>query len=287
MKIISQYVGGPEYLLFKSGYGSLTNLLFNNLNKQNVRLNTAVESIHWKEVINREEEPAVVITTSDGTQIFSDAIIITCSLGYLKENYKKMFRPPLPSHLSVAIKNLGFGVINKIFLDFGKPWWQADVKGFQLLCSKVSDQSFPEWARDLTGFEILPNYQGILIGWVGGRGACIVENLSEQTIIQDCTYLLKHYLQSHYDIPAVVKCVRTRWGENKYIRGGYSHITKSCEANRITPRTLAEPIWTTISRNNAQKVRISDIHIHIFLIKINLLHIEESTDYDVCRRSYA
>lgn len=165
-----------------------------------------------------------------------------------------MFQPPLPNRLSVAIENLGFGTINKIFLDFGEPWWQADVKGFQLLWHRDDYRSLPEWTKDITGFDVLPTHPATLIVWVGGRGARIIEDLSEWTIAQDCTNLLMHYLQCH-DIPPVRKCVRTKWYGNKYVRGGYSHITKRCEEDDVSPRTLAEPVWITISQNNTKKVR--------------------------------
>lgn len=241
-----KYVGGPEHLLFKSGYSSLTKLLVQNLNEEKVRLTTPVETIRW-------QDSPITVTTSKGTQIVTDAVIITCSLGYLKENYCKMFQPPLPNRLSVAIKDLGFETINKIFLDFGDlPWWPTNVKGFQLLWHRDDQRLFPEWTRDITGFDVLPTHPATLIAWVGGRGARIVEDLPECTIAQDCIDLLRHYLRCH-DIPPVRKCVRTKWYENEYVRGGYSHITKSCEKDNVSPRILAEPVWMTMLQNNTKK----------------------------------
>lgn len=241
-----KYVGGPEHLLFKSGYSSLTNLLVQNLNEEKVRLATPVETIRW-------QDSPIIVTTSKGTQIVTDAVIVTCSLGYLKENYCKMFQPRLPNRLNVAIENLGFETINKIFLDFGDlPWWPTNVKGFQLLWHRDDQRSFPEWTRDITGFDVLPTHPATLIAWVGGRGARIVEDLSECTIAQDCTDLLRHYLRCH-DIPPVRKCVRTKWYGNKYVRGGYSHITESCEKDDVSPRILAEPVWMTMFQNDTKK----------------------------------
>ncbi|KAL6435180.1 hypothetical protein ACFW04_005336 [Cataglyphis niger] len=247
-----KYVGGPEHLLFKSGYSSLTKLLIKNLSEEKIRLATPVETISWRDSVESRKDSLVIVTTSKGTQIIADAVIVTCSLGYLKENYRNMFQPPLPNRLSVAIENLGFGTINKIFLDFGEPWWQADVKGFQLLWHRDNYRSLPEWTKDITGFDVLPTNPATLIVWVGGQGARIIEDLSEWTIAQDCTNLLMHYLRCH-DIPPVRKCVRTKWYGNKYVRGGYSHITKRCEENDVSPRTLAEPVWITISQNNTKK----------------------------------
>lgn len=253
-------MGGPEHLLFKSGYGSLTSRLVDNLDERKVRLATSVETIHWRDSVDSSNDSPIIVETFKGTQILADAVIITCSLGYLKENHQKMFQPLLPSRLRVAIKDLGFGTINKIFLDFGEPWWKKDVNGFQLLWRRdVDRQSLPEWTKDLTGFDVLPTHSATLIVWVGGRGACIIEDLSEEMIAQDCVNLLTRYLQ-YRDIPPVRKCVRTRWNRNRYVRGGYSHITKSCEEDDVSPGTLAEPVWVTMSQNDTKrkKVRLSD-----------------------------
>jgi len=244
-------------LLFKSGYSSLTNLLVDNLDKRKVRLSTPVETIHWQDSIDSPNDSPIIVKTFEGTQILADAVIITCSLGYLKDNHRKMFQPLLPSRHSVAIEDLGFGTINKIFLDFGEPWWQKGVNGFQLLWRKdhADHESLPEWTKDLTGFDVLPTHPATLIVWVGGRGACIIEDLSEETLAQDCMNLLTRCVQ-YRDIPPVRKCVRTKWNGNTYVRGGYSHITKSCEEANVSPRTLAEPIWVTISQNDTKKEKV-------------------------------
>lgn len=245
-------------MLFKSGYSSLTNLLVDNLDKQKIRLATSVEAIHWRDSLDSSNNSPIIVKTFKGTQILADAVIVTCSLGYLKENHRKMFQPLLPNRLSVAIEDLGFGTINKIFLDFGEPWWQRGVNGFQLLwCRNIDRQSLPEWTKDLTGFDVLPTHPATLIVWVGGRGASIIEDLSEKTIAQDCMNLLTRYLRCR-DIPPVKKCVRTKWNGNRYVRGGYSHITKNCEEDDVSPRTLAEPVWATMLQNTKKKkVRLS------------------------------
>lgn len=220
-----------------------------------MRLATPVETIRWRDSVESWTDSPITVTTFKGTQIIADAVIVTCSLGYLKKNYRKMFQPSLPNRLSVAIEDLGFGTINKIFLDFGDlPWWQTNVKGFQLLWHRYDHRSLPEWTRDITGFDVLPTHPATLVMWIGGRGARIVEDLSECTIAQDCMNLLTHYFRCH-DIPPVRKCVRTKWYGNEYVRGGYSHITKNCENDDVSPRTLAEPVWMTMLQNDTKKVR--------------------------------
>ena len=246
-----KYVGGPEHLSFKAGYNSVTKLIADGLNSKNLYLNTSVDTIEWRLITDGSLDPPLVLTLSDNTRILSDCIIITCSLGYLKENYKKMFSPPLPSLFSQAIESLGFGLINKIFLEFGTRWWETNTKGFQFLWKEsgpgtVYSKSLAAWTRDLTGFDVLPDHEGVLLGWVGGRGAYIVETLSEQQVAADCENLLKYYLKLD-EIPPVKRCLRTQWNADKYIRGSYSHISTRCDDNGVTPATLAEPIWGKIA----------------------------------------
>lgn len=226
------------------------------MGKRNLHLNTSVDSIEWQQIIDNNVNSPLVLNVSKNTRIFADCAIITCSLGYLKENYKAMFIPPLPTPFSQGIECLGFGLINKIFLDFGVPWWKPGTKGFQLLRKegRFSNKELAIWTRDLTGFDIQPNHEAVLLGWVGGRGAYIVETLSEQQVATDCENLLKHYLKLD-KISPIKRCLRTRWNANKYIRGSYSHITTRCDANGITPGCLSEPIWGKAIGEHHSKVR--------------------------------
>ncbi|XP_076630893.1 uncharacterized protein LOC143346566 isoform X2 [Colletes latitarsis] len=254
-----KFVGGPEHFSFKAGYNSLSKLIADGLNRKNLRLNTSVDLIEWQEeVVVKDSCTPVLLTLSDNTKILTDCVIITSSLGYLKENYKNMFTPVLPSPFDQAIESLGFGLINKIFLDFGTPWWKPGTKGFQLLWKeRISEdiycnETLATWTRDLTGFDVLPDHEGVLLGWVGGRGAYIVETLSEQQVAIDCASLLKHYLKLDA-MPLVKRCLRTQWNANNYVRGSYSHISTKCDENGVSPATLAEPIWSKIIENGSSK----------------------------------
>lgn len=241
-----------------------------------MRLATPVKAIDWQNFVDSPNDSLITVKTFGKTQILADAVIVTCSLGYLKENHQKMFQPLLPSHLSIAIENLGFGTINKIFLDFDEPWWQKDVNGFQLVWRRdINHQSLPEWTKDLTGFDVLPTHSATLIAWVGGRGAYIIEDLSEEMVAQDCMNLLTHYLRRD-DIPPVRKCIRTKWNGNMYVRGGYSHITKSCEEDNISPKTLAEPVWATMFQSDTKKEMVRLLYKthfiqHFFNLKFEII----------------
>lgn len=70
---------------------------------------------------------------SDGTSYDADHVIVTVSLGVLKENYKSLFIPQLP-HMKVnAIEGLSFGAVDKIYLEFERPFWDENWAGFSML----------------------------------------------------------------------------------------------------------------------------------------------------------
>lgn len=172
-----------------------------------------------------------------------------------------MFVPELPANLRRGIDCLGFGLINKIFLDFGEPWWEPGTKGLQMLWRKRSDdeisfddsEKLASWIKDLTGFDVLDNHDGVLLGWVGGRGAYVVEKLSEDEVASDCVEALRRFIGRDH-IPAPKQCKRTRWNANKYVRGAYSHIPTGCDEPRISPATLAEPVWGSAMIGEERKV---------------------------------
>lgn len=243
-----QYVGGPEHLLFESGYSSLINSIASGLNRQNLRLNCEVTRI------DRTGDEVIITTSGESKRIVAECAIVTCSLGFLKEHHKSLFAPPLPAIHRLAIESLGFGVINKVFLDFGEAWWDDKCKGFQLVWKKNSRQLFSSgklasWTRCLTGFDVLQVKKerrkrgSLLLGWVGGKGAVQMEELSEFQVGRDCQKLLSHFLKK--DVPSVKKCIRTQWSRNKFVRGGYSNITVEADSHGVSTATLAQPIWSS------------------------------------------
>lgn len=263
-----QFVGGPEHLVFKNGYCSLTKLVAEKLDRRKLRLKSAVEKIEWQRDEKKLKEAAsspVLIRLDNKKLISADCVIVTSSLGFLKENNRKMFIPELPSEHCRAIESLGFGLINKIFLDFGEPWWKVGTKGIQMLYSRKNDSEISNkteekfsssWISDLTGFDVLDNHDAVLLGWVGGRGAYIVEKLTENEIANDCLEALRKFLKRD-NIPNPLRCKRTKWNANKYVRGAYSHISASCDQANISPATLAQPIWRRNENFDDSKVKNS------------------------------
>ena len=47
----------------------------------------------------------------------------------MKERHVDLFSPPLPARNVSAIESIDFGTIDKILLEFERPFWKADNPG--------------------------------------------------------------------------------------------------------------------------------------------------------------
>jgi spermine oxidase len=67
-----------------------------------------------------------VVVLENGEKVPADHVIFTASLGVLKKKYKTLFTPALPPWKIKSIIYSGFGTLEKIFLEFDKPFWPTD-----------------------------------------------------------------------------------------------------------------------------------------------------------------
>ena len=106
------------YTNLLNGFGQVIEYLASNTPKEKILLNTAVTKIEWPNAkdhvivttINEKDKPKSVF--------YGQQCICTMSLGCLKEKHKKIFEPELPPRTVFAIENLGFGVVNRVFIVF-------------------------------------------------------------------------------------------------------------------------------------------------------------------------
>ena len=137
---------GNQMVVLKHGYMSVCEVVREPIPEAAIHLNTAVTKILWdqgeccsvrgksEETHTQEEEEGnshplaapVAIETSDGSQIRADHIICTIPIGVLKTEASQLFDPPLPIQTTKAIDDIGFGTVNKIFLEWDKPWWNGE-----------------------------------------------------------------------------------------------------------------------------------------------------------------
>nr|CAD7460524.1 unnamed protein product [Timema tahoe] len=141
---------GNQLLCWKQGgYSTVIDLLTRKLPDpqrelpvtSKVLLNKEVSSISWDHLTNKN--PGRVVTEcTDGSLYVSEHVIITTSLGVLKERVHSMFHPALPHLKITAIKGLGIGVVDKIFLKFPHRWWPKEGLSLNFLWTEKDTHSF-------------------------------------------------------------------------------------------------------------------------------------------------
>ena len=135
--------------LGKKGFQGVVDFFLGKLPSDMIRYCQPVDQISWKHYpvthqmtdnstcAATNEAKRVVIHVKGHPVITADHVIITSSIGYLRENNISMFQPTLPSDKQKAISSIGFGTVDKIFLKFQSPFWEylgeGEFEGIQLL----------------------------------------------------------------------------------------------------------------------------------------------------------
>jgi monoamine oxidase len=87
-----------------------------------IRFGSAVDQI--------AHDPKGVTVAWDGGEATADAAVITVPIGVLKAGTIS-FSPELPARTTTAIRELGAGLLDKVWLAFDEPFWDRKAAGFQ------------------------------------------------------------------------------------------------------------------------------------------------------------
>lgn len=269
-------------IVLPSGYSSILNPLRNSLPADAILLNCPVKTVKWKRKktpvtspsglneIPEEaedddgndsdrtitEEPTSVqydgtvqIVCETNEVFFADHVICTIPLGVLKESATKLFEPTLPDYKQESINNLLYGTVDKIFLEFERPFLSQDVSEIMLLWDADVPQTSEEedspvnikqfWFKKIYSFSKVSDT--LLLGWISGKEAEHMETLDDKTVSDKCTELLKKFLKDPC-IPSPKKCVRTSWKSQPYSRGSYTSIAVGASQEDI--ENIAQPLYS-------------------------------------------
>ncbi|XP_074400616.1 peroxisomal N(1)-acetyl-spermine/spermidine oxidase isoform X4 [Zonotrichia albicollis] len=236
-----------------SGYSSLAERLLSDLPEGTVLLNKAVRTIHWQGSFREEGDGGgrvfpVRVECEDGDVFLADHVIVTVPLGFLKERHQEFFQPPLPERKAQAIRNLGFGTNNKIFLEFEQPFWEPEQQLLEVVWEDESPLEEPDadleanWFKKLIGFVVLqpPEHHGhVLCGFIAGKESEHMETLSDAEVLSAMTHVLRT-MTGNPDLPAPRSVLRSRWHSAPYTRGSYSYVAVGSSGDDID--VLAQPL---------------------------------------------
>jgi monoamine oxidase len=158
---------GGEDVIFPDGYESMLPALSGSYQ---VRLAEPVRAVAH----NRE---GVVIST-DAQDFEFDAVIVTLPLGVLKQG-SVIFDPALPAQKQQAIKTLGMGTLDKLYLWFDDPFWDVETTWIATPENGLPQGQFNQWLN-------LAKYldEPIIMAFNGGPSALDLARLPDTQIAE-------------------------------------------------------------------------------------------------------
>ena len=187
------------------------------------------------------------ILCEDGDSYDADHIVLTTSLGVLKDGSVK-FDPPLPDWKKGPIQRLGFGTLNKVILVYEKPFWKVDQDMFGLLREPEVHDSLDQedYVSNRGRFYFFWNCikttgRPVLISLMAGDAAHQAESSNDADLVAEVTQeLAKIFKQSM--VPQPIETIVTRWGKDPFARGSYSYVGAASQPGDY--EAMAAPIGT-------------------------------------------
>lgn len=90
---------------------------------QLIKFEHIVEGITSTKVRSGRNSPSLSVRLRDGRSLGFDELVVTTPLGWLKRNLKA-FEPALPTRFAEAVKDVGYGNLDKVMITFPTAFWQ-------------------------------------------------------------------------------------------------------------------------------------------------------------------
>ncbi|KAJ3248254.1 hypothetical protein HDU78_001259 [Chytriomyces hyalinus] len=216
------------------GYLHVLNELLSDLKDATVLLNAQVLSVDYS------GDTAVVNCTRG--EFHARNIICTIPLGVLKETGGPEFIPQIPEPHQKAISNLGFGLLNKVVLEFESGFWPSNVDDFAFELRRDAFGLDPMFAFIVNFSQLYARRdepQNTLVVYVAHDDAKWMEGLSDgdirELILPQLTWAFRSETK-----PIIKSMVVTRWMADPFSRGSYSHLSTGSSLSDMD--ALASPI---------------------------------------------
>lgn len=152
----------------------------------------------------------VEVICENGQRFYGDHVICTIPLGVLKHKVNTLFEPKLPEYKIESINKLLFGTVDKILLEYERPFLNPNITEVMLLWETEKGQASNKldisnsWFKKIYSFTKVSDT--LLLGWISGKEAEYMETLSNDTVVDICTNILRKFLNDPY-IPKPKNCV--------------------------------------------------------------------------------
>ncbi|XP_048334425.1 probable polyamine oxidase 5 [Ziziphus jujuba] len=276
----SEYVMFPgEEITIAKGYLSIIEALASVLPPGLIQLGRKVTRIEWRpESYDMENgyhgssSRPVKLHFLDGSVMLADHVIVTVSLGVLKAGIQQdsgMFNPPLPCFKTEAISRLGFGVVNKLFLQLSPTSHHRISQGFNKFPflqmafhredSEFRQKKIPWWMRRTASLFPIYENSSVLLSWFAGEEALELESLNDEQIINGVSatvssFLTKSQTTDNFNSHELcngnsfegncgvtfAKVLKSQWGSDPLFLGSYSYVAVGSSGDDLDK--MAEPL---------------------------------------------
>ena len=165
------YEDDPDYdgddRLFPQGYAQILGQADSDLD---IRLGTELRRVSL-------DGDSVALASADAALGRFDAVVITVPLGVLKAG-RIAFSPALPDDKQTAINRLGFGLLDKLYLQFEDVFWDADATWILTPETGLPPGQFNQWLN-LAAVLNVP----ILLAFNGAGPARDLSGLSDDALV--------------------------------------------------------------------------------------------------------
>lgn len=204
---------GEEEWRPAGGYRRMIDFLVAECRREGAELyfSTPVTELCW-------EKGRVSATTAGGRVFRADTLIVSVSLGVLAAGGLRLV-PALPE-LDKTVRQLGFGSVVKILLEFRRPFW-LDEKPAGRTLFVLSDQAVPTWWTQTD------DESGLLTGWLSGDRMRRFQELEEAARLESCLQSVAAIFsrEPEWLRSELVASLILDWSGASFVKGGYSFET--------------------------------------------------------------
>ncbi|MFI5153072.1 MAG: flavin monoamine oxidase family protein [Chitinophagales bacterium] len=196
----------------KGGFDQLANFLFEKCLAKGSKLllGHEVHRVEWR-------NGPIRVFTNAGKSFQAEKVLVTIPLGLLQKENKVgsiSFDPSL-GHFQESFRDIGYGSIVKILLNFNRPFWEEHKKNLGFI---ISDQSIPTWWTQA------PLKSNLLTGWLGGPLEKI-KRIGENDLLDLSLGSLANIFSTSADLlkKQLSSSHLFNWNEDPFSLGGYSY----------------------------------------------------------------
>jgi monoamine oxidase len=218
----------------EGGYYQLIQYLIRECSRNNcaIHLSSIVKKIEWS-------ENNVNVYTQNGEVFKGYKVIITVPISVLQSEENAIaaitFIPAINQYINAA-KDIGYGAVIKILLQFKEPFWNEKSNDLSFI---LSSQTIPTWWTQF------PSKSNLLTGWLGGPNAKALRSADPHIVLKLALESLSVIFS--IDIPELkdylIAWKVEDWGADNFSMGAYSFATIKSEAAR---KLLNTPLLQTL-----------------------------------------